>query len=73
AHSDQPWCADFSGHVPASDHRSADLGAGPMKGENMVNSPTLTFADTSKKVTSEHTEDLAATPELAGVSNEGDA
>ena len=29
AHSDQPWCADFSGHVPASAHRSADLGAGP--------------------------------------------
>ncbi|EJK57973.1 hypothetical protein THAOC_21938, partial [Thalassiosira oceanica] len=26
-----------------------------------------------KKVTSEHTEDLAATPELAGVSNEGEA
>ncbi|EJK55756.1 hypothetical protein THAOC_24475, partial [Thalassiosira oceanica] len=75
AHSDQPWCADFSGHVPASAHRSADLGAGPTKGENMVNSPTLTVANTSKKVTSEHTEvteDLAATPELVGVSNEGD-
>ena len=39
----------------------------------MVNSPTLTVANTSKQVTSEHTEDLAATPELAGMSNEGDA